>query len=90
MNKTINGSITRGYMRRGLLTVAISETAEDIERRINYDDLRILFVVPWKIVENKELWKPSKEDFMEAAKILNHIRKDKAARIRKERTTARS
>lgn len=85
MGKAINNAIVRGYMRRGLLQVAFSETADAVERRINFETLRAVFVVPWKIVENKELWRPSKEDFMEAAYILNHIRKDKAAQIREAR-----
>ena len=83
--KEIKGAIIRGYMRRGLLQIAFSETAEDVERRINFETLRAVFVVPWKIVENEEKWRPSKEDFKEAAYILNHIRKDKAAQIRKAR-----
>ena len=90
MKRQIKGATIRGYMRRGLLGINFSETAEDTERRISYDKLTVLFIVPWRIVDNEELWQPSKEDFMEAAAILNHIRTEQAARIRKERAAARA
>jgi len=85
MKKEIKGAIVRGYMRRGLLQIGFSETAEYAERRVSYEKMSVLFVVPWKHVENEELWRPSKKDFMEAACVLNHIRKNKADQIREAR-----
>lgn len=81
----IKGAIVRGYMRRGLLQIAFSETADYAERRVSYEKMNVLFVVPWKHVENEELWRPSKKEFMEAASILKLIRKNKADQIRKAR-----
>lgn len=83
--KEIKGAIIRGYMRRGLLQIAFSETADYPERRVSYDKMRVLFVVPWEIVENEEKWRPSKQDFKDAAYILNLIRKGKADQIREAR-----
>lgn len=85
MKKDIKGSIIRGYMRRGLLQIAFSETADEIERRLLLDEMRALFVVPWKIVEDNDQWQPSKDAFKEAATALYHIRADRAAAIRNKR-----
>ena len=82
----LNNAVIRGYLRRGLIDVQFNETdGATVERRLLVDELRAVFVVPWKIVENETNWKPSKEQFKEAAAALYSLRGYKARQMRAAR-----
>ena len=82
----LNNAVIRGYLRRGLIDVQFNETAgATIERRLLIDAGRVVFVVPWRIVEDETNWKPSKEQFKEAAAALYSLRANKARQMRAAR-----
>lgn len=82
----LNQAIIKGYLRRGLIDVRFIESDEaTVERRLLIDELRAVFVVSWQIVENEANWKPSKEQFKEAAAALYSLRSNKARQLRGNR-----
>ena len=87
--KEMNGAIMRGYLRRGLVAVSFTETSlEDAEFRLYYGengDIRCSFVVPWRVVENINLWQPTIGQYQYACEWLYRARASKAHDIIKWR-----
>jgi hypothetical protein len=89
MAKAINNAVIKGYLRRGLIDVRFNEAeGATIERRLLLDAGRVVFVVPWRIVEDVTQWEPSKEQCKEAAAALYSIRANKARQMRARRVSS--
>lgn len=87
MEKEIKAAIVRGYMRRGLISVYVSDQVEQEQRRINFEQFSALYIVPWAIIEDKRTWAKSKKKFLNVVEGLYDARKEEARRRWEIRTT---
>ena len=81
-------AVIYGYLRRGLFDLRFDESADAcIERRLLLDELRAVFILPWRYVENRTEANDSKVKaaFMEAMRALYSMRANKARTMRAAR-----
>ena len=77
-------AVRKGYLRRGLVELRFDEAENAcIERRLLVVELRAVFIIPWRYVENRTAENDTKvkAEFTEAARGLYSIRANKARQI---------
>ena len=82
--KMFCNAVRKGYLRRGLVAVAFNEAENAcIERRLLLLELRAVFIIPWRYVENRTAENDSKVKaaFREAVQALYSMRANKARQI---------
>ena len=82
--KMFCNAVRKGYLRRGLVAVAFNEAENAcIERRLLLLELRAVFIIPWRYVENRTAENDSKVKaaFSEAVQALYSMRANKARQI---------
>ena len=77
-------AVRKGYLRRGLVELRFDEAENAcIERRLLVVELRAVFIIPWRYVENRTAENDNKvkAEFTDAARALYSIRANKARQI---------
>lgn len=81
-------SLIYGYLRRGLVSLRFDESENAcIERRLLVDELRAVFILPWRYVENRTAASDGKVKaaFDEAVRAVYSMRANKARQMRAAR-----